>query len=62
MRWIFHLDLANRDSNSFFSPVNKIRQDEERFEFFVKFVSAMRVEDDIAVDDEMIWSKKFNRW
>jgi hypothetical protein len=26
MRWIFHLDLADRDSNSFFSPVNKIRQ------------------------------------
>jgi hypothetical protein len=26
MRWIFHLDLADRDSNSFFSPINKIRQ------------------------------------
>jgi hypothetical protein len=26
MRWIFYLDLADRDSNSFFSSINKIRQ------------------------------------
>jgi hypothetical protein len=25
MRWIFHLDLADKDSNSFYSSVNKIR-------------------------------------
>jgi hypothetical protein len=30
----------------------ELRRDEERFEIFVRFVSVMRVKDDIAVDDE----------
>jgi hypothetical protein len=34
------------------SDKSELKKDEERFEFFVKFVSAMRVEDDIAVDDD----------
>jgi hypothetical protein len=37
------------------SGKSELRSDEERFEFSMRLVSAMRVEeDDIAVDDEMI--------
>jgi hypothetical protein len=32
----------------------ELSSDEEGFEFSVKFVPAVKVEDDIAVDDEMI--------
>jgi hypothetical protein len=43
-------------SNSFSkSDKSELRRDEERFEFSVRFeFSAVKVEDDIAVDDEMV--------
>jgi hypothetical protein len=34
------------------SDKSELRRDEERFEILMKFVSAMRVENDIAVDDD----------
>jgi hypothetical protein len=34
------------------SDKSELRRENEEFEIFVKFVSVMRVEDDIAVDDE----------
>jgi hypothetical protein len=36
------------------SGKSELSSDEEGFEFFVEFASAMRVKDDIAADDEMI--------
>jgi hypothetical protein len=34
------------------SDKSELKSDEEEFEFFEKFVSAMKVENDIAVDDD----------